>query len=141
MGKVSLCCKFFFLSLTLLQIQFHSLPFDLHETQVLRPERVDVSDNSWIPQVEESVINGDAASGRGVKNGEFRVFDSSSEEVGDRICSSVKRDGVEGRIFRSSPLKVYSIADVMVSDVLCDFFFIFLINEDEGVVFWVSRIV
>ena len=49
--------------------------------------------------MEEGVVNGDAAGGRGVENGEFCVFDSSSEEVGDGICASMEGDGIEGRVF------------------------------------------
>ena len=48
-SEVSFSCEFFFLSPTLLQVQFDSLSFDLHKAQMLRPESVNVSDNSWIP--------------------------------------------------------------------------------------------
>ena len=36
---------------------------------------------------------------------------------------------------------MYSVTNILVSDVIGDFFFIFLVNEDEGVVFWIGRIV
>ena len=108
---------------------------------MLRSEGMNVSDNSWVSKVEEGVIDGDTTSGRGMKNGELCVLDSSSEEVCNGVCSSVKGDGVEGRILRSSPLKMYSVANVLVPDVPCDFFFVILVDKDERVVLWISRII
>ena len=49
MGEVSFGGKFFFFRFALLQVQFQSLSLNLHKTQVLRPESVDVSDDSWVP--------------------------------------------------------------------------------------------
>ena len=66
---------------------------------MLRPEGMDVSDDSWVSKMEESVVDGDAASGRGVENGEFCVFNSSPKEIGNGVCSSMERDGVEGGVF------------------------------------------
>ena len=48
---------------------------------MLRSEGMDVSDDPWISEVKESVVDGDATSGRGVEDGELRVLDSCSEEV------------------------------------------------------------
>ena len=36
---------------------------------------------------------------------------------------------------------MYSIADVVVSDISCDLFLIILVDENEGVVLWISGIV
>ena len=74
MGKISLSCELFFFSLALLQVQFQSLSLNLHETQVLSPESVNISNNSWISQVEKGVINSEATSGRGVEDGQLCIF-------------------------------------------------------------------
>ena len=66
---------------------------------MLRPEGMNISDNPWISQVEKGIIDGEAASGGGMENGEFCIFDSSPEEVGDRVCASMEGDGVEGGVF------------------------------------------
>ena len=91
--------------------------------------------------MEEGVVDGNATRGRGVENGKFCVFDSSSEEICDGVCASVEGDCVEGSVLRSTSLQVHSIADILISDVFCDFLFILFIDEDEGVMFWISRIV
>ena len=65
---------------------------------MLRSEGMNISDNSWVPEVEKSVVNSDTASGRGMENGEFRIFDSSPKEIGDGVCTSMEGDGVEGGV-------------------------------------------
>ena len=47
---------------------------------MLSSESVDVSNDSRISQVEEGVINNETASGRGMEDGEFGVFDSSCRD-------------------------------------------------------------
>ena len=74
---------------------------------MLRPEGMNVSDNPWVPKMEEGVIDGDMTSGGGMKDGELCILDSSSEEVCNGVCSSVKGNGVEGRILRPSPMFWY----------------------------------
>ena len=49
--------------------------------------------------MKEGIIDGDTTSGGGVKDSEFRVFDSSSEEIGNGVCTGMKGDGVEGGVF------------------------------------------
>ena len=66
---------------------------------MLRSEGVNVSDNSWISEVEKGVIDGDTTSGGGMKNCELCVFDSSSEEVCNGVCSGMEGDGIERRVF------------------------------------------
>ena len=70
-----------------------------------------------------------------MKDGKFRVFYSCSEEICDRIRAGVEGNGIEGRGLRSSPLKVHSISDIVVSDVPCNFFLILFVNEDQRVMF------
>ena len=36
---------------------------------------------------------------------------------------------------------MYSVANVMISNILGDFLFILFVNEDEGVMFWIGRVV
>ena len=48
---------------------------------MLCPEGMDVSDDPWVSEVEEGVVDGDATSGGGVEDGELRVLDSCSEEI------------------------------------------------------------
>ena len=91
--------------------------------------------------MEEGVIDGKAASGRGVENGEFCVFDSCPEEVCDGIGAGMKGNGVKRGGLRSSSLEVYSVSNVVVSNVPCYFFLISFIDEDERVVFWIGRVV
>ena len=66
---------------------------------MLRSESMNVSDNSWVPQVEKGIIDSNATSGRGMEDGEFCVLDSSSEEVSDGVRASMEGNGVEGRVF------------------------------------------
>ena len=49
--------------------------------------------------MKEGVVDGDAAGGGRMKDGEFCIFDSSSEEVSDRVCTSMEGDGVKGGVF------------------------------------------
>ena len=95
MGEVSFRRKLLFLSLAFLQIQLQSLSLDLHEAQMLRPEGMNISDDPWISEMEKSIVDGDAAGGRRVEDGEFRVLNSSPKEIGNGVCSSMKRDDVE----------------------------------------------
>ena len=95
MGKILLSCEFFLFSLTFLQVQLQLLPLDLHEAQVLSSESMNVSDNSWVSQVEKGVINSETTGSRGVENGEFCVLDSSSEEVSNGVGTGMEGDSIE----------------------------------------------
>ena len=66
---------------------------------MLRSEGMNISDDPWVSEVEEGVVDGDATSSGRVEDGEFCVFDSSSEEVSDGVCASVEWDGIEGGVF------------------------------------------
>ena len=91
--------------------------------------------------MEEGVVDDKAASGGRVENGEFCVFDSCPEEVCDEVGAGVKGDGVERGGLRPSSLEVYSISNVVVSNIPCYFFLVSFIDEDERVMFWIGRIV
>ena len=49
--------------------------------------------------MEEGIIDGDATGGGGMEDGEFRVLNSSSEEVSDGVCASMEGNGVKGGVF------------------------------------------
>ena len=53
----------------------------------------------------------------------------------------MERDGIKRGVLRSSSLEVYSITDLMISNVLGDFFLIGFVDEDERVVFQIGCII
>ena len=91
--------------------------------------------------MKKGIIDNKATGGRGVENGKLYILDSCSEEVCDGVRAGMKEDSVEGGKLQSSPLKMYSVSNVVVSNVPCDFFLIVLIDEDERIMLWVGRVV
>ena len=66
---------------------------------MLSPKSVDISNNSWISQVKEGIVDKEATSGGGMEDGELCIFYSSSEEIGDRVGTGMKGDGIEWGVF------------------------------------------
>jgi hypothetical protein len=83
-SEVLLGFELFLFSFVFLVIELHVLPFDAHESLMLHPKAVDISNDSSITQVEESIVDNQVTGAGGVEDGEVSVFDPSMPKVGMR---------------------------------------------------------
>ena len=91
--------------------------------------------------MEESIIDDKATGGGGMEDGEFCVFDSCPEEVCNGVGTGMKGNSIKRGGLRPSSLEVYSVSNVVVSNIPCNFFFILFIDEDERVMFRIGCII
>jgi len=102
---------------------------------------INVSDNSRILEIYNGVVDEKAGGGRWVENIEVVVFDPQAIEIGSRVCSCMKRNGVLGIAMLTSPYKVSVDPDLSKGDIACHLVLTILIEEDKGVLSRITAIV
>jgi hypothetical protein len=102
---------------------------------------VDVSNDPWIAEVEQGIVDHEVVVGRRVEDGEICVLQSGVPKIGDGECACMEGNCVKGGALGTSPLKVHVVSYGDISDVLGDFFPVLFVDEDEGVMLGIAPIV
>jgi len=94
---------------------------------------IDISDNPRILEIYDSIVNEELGCGRGVKNVEVVIFDPRSIEIGSRVCTCVKGDGVFGITLLADPYDMSINPNLPESDIACHLILSILIEKDKWV--------
>ena len=100
-----------------------------------------VSDDPRVFEVDQGIVNKEAASRRRMEDVEVSIFDPKAVEVGRGERSSMERGGVLAVTFASYAYKVSIFINTPVANVFGSFGKSFFVKKDDGIEMWLSPII
>jgi len=141
MGEVMLHGKELGLSAILGIVQLNSLSLHVSQLILVRLVPVYISNDCWIFEVDEGIVDEEPAGRRGMENIEVSVLNPTMVEIGRREGPSMKGGGVLAFPFAAYSHKVSVFPNAPVRDVLSSLCLSLLIKEDDGVKVRLSTII
>jgi len=132
-SKVSLHHTEFALGIALPPIKLNLLVLYHLEFALMCSIPINISDNTRILEIDDSIVNEKLQGGGGVENVEVVVFDPRMIEVWSEMCTCMERDGVLRVAALANPYKVSINADLSEGDVACHLILTILIEEYKWV--------
>jgi len=140
-GEVALYHVEFALSVVFSLIKLDALVFYCLEFTLMHSIPINVSDNTGILEIYDSVVD-EKSRGRGrMKYIEVVIFDPRAIEVWGGVCTCVERNGVFGVALLANSYKVSIDSDLSEGDISCNFVLPILIEEDKGVLPRITAVV
>jgi len=140
-GEMSFHHTKFALSVAFSPIKFNLLVLYCLEFILMHSIPIDVSDNTRILEVYDSIVN-EKSGGRGrVEDIEVIIFDPRAIEIGRGVCSHMKGNGVLGVSPFSDSYNVSVNPNLSEGNVSCDFILSVLIEEDKRVLLHITTVV
>ena len=94
---------------------------------------INVSDNTRILEIDNSIVDEESGSGGRVEDVKVVIFDPGTIEIGSRMCACMEGDGELRIAVLASSYKVSIDPNLPEGDVTCHFILPVLIEEDERV--------
>ena len=122
-------------------VKLDMLAFYRLELALMHPISINVSDNTRVLEIYDGVVDEKSGSGGRVEDVEVVIFDPRSIEIGRRVCTCVKGNGVFGVALLANSYKVSIDPNLSEGNVSCYFILSVLIEEDEGILSQVTAVV
>jgi len=100
-----------------------------------------VSDDSWVFEVDQGIVDKKSTSGRGVEDVEIGVFDPSVIEIGGGESLSMKGGGVFASALAANANQMSVFVNAPVTDILGSLRLSFLVEEDDRVKVGLSSVI
>jgi len=131
----------FVLSITFSFVKLDSLALYRLELILTCSIPINVSNNPRILEIYDGIVDEKAGGGRWMEDVEVVIFDPRTIEVGSRMCSRIKGNGIFGIATLVSPYKVGVDTNLSKGDIMCHLVLTILIEEDKGVLSRITAIV
>jgi len=102
---------------------------------------INVSDNTRVFEVYDGVVDKESGGGRRVEDVEVVILDPRAIEIGGRVCTCVKGNGVLGIPSLADPYDVSVNSNLPKGDVSCNLVLSVLIKENERVLPCITAVV
>ena len=141
MSKMSLHHTEFVLGIALPPIKLNLLALYCIEFALVCLISINISDNTRILEIDDSVVDEETRGGGGMENIEVVIFDPGAVEVGSGMCACMKGD----RILRVTPFaEPYNVSidtNLPKGDILCHLILSVLIEEDKQVLLCITAVI
>jgi len=108
---------------------------------LMHPISVYVSNNTRVLEIYDGVVDEKSRGGGRMKNVEVIVFDPRTIEVGSRMYTCMKGDGVLRVALFAGPYKVSINPNLSEGDVACHLILPILIEEDKWVLSYITTVI
>ena len=121
------------LSVAFSPVKLNSLALYRLEFALMCLISINVSDNTRVLEIYDSIVDEKSGSGRRVENVEIVIFDPRAVEVGRGMCTCMKGNGVFGVSPFANPYDVSINPNLSEGDISCNLILTILVEEDQRV--------
>ena len=132
-SKVSFHHTEFCLSVVFPLVKFNLLTFYRLEFALMHLIPIDVSNNTRILEIDDSVVDEKSGSGVGVENVKVVILDPRAVEIGSGVCTCMEGNGKLRVASFASPYEVGIDPNLSESDITCHLVLPVLIEKDKWV--------
>ena len=129
------------LSVVLPFVKLNTLAFYRLELTLMCSVSIDISDNARDFEIYDGVVDKESGSGGRVEDVEVVIFDPRTIEIGRRVCTCMKGNGVLGVTLLANSYDVSINSNLSESDISRYFILSILVEENKWVLSHITTIV